>query len=695
MKLYEIKSIFSSKKQKIPIKNPIPSFAITGASKRPYIEPSFEKVLYETERPTILLISAVGATGKTALAQHLSKETQLPILDLGQHKPVGDNTLTGLLTTAYEVSSLGAVFEGLANGQYGIIIDGLDEGRSKTTAKAFEAFLDDLIKLCKTSSATTFIILGRTQALDDCWSYLHDHGVKTALVTISPFDISAAKKYIDTFSEGISSAFAAQYEDARDYILKQLGKVFSSSTEKDQFLSFIGYPPVLDAIVTLLTQERNYHRLKTKLDKDDLPDIEINLLRKIGEYVLIREKDEKIVPQIVKPLVSETPEDISGPSISNSYSLEEQSARIISYCLGRPISISVIPVVSLNEKYEESLNTFLPEHPFLKGHNFQNTVFEAMALAILIDSENKYFHQLVTEYVSSHKHTYHLIYLLDAISSDRYVSLEHVSVLLSSAMEFRSVHSNVEVHVNGPGPDEISNSQGEIDIEIEVMLGNERLKSFNFFTRIKENCVLDLGSRLDSVFVAVPCDVMLGNGIEIEFTAPVEIMAHVLNCDARTLILKTSKGALREVILEAQRLESKIETVLTNDSSLHLTIGNISDVTYPLIQFAGDLTRPPEDPLLRHKYFRLRRILMEFRSHSRGSMAKYRHKIEHDRVLKNAIGREILDKLVLDGVLKLKGEFYHLDTAALTDLIGVSWHNLRRGQIPDTLIRYLNTVVIK
>jgi hypothetical protein len=51
----------------------------------------------------VILISAVGATGKTALAEQLSRETRLPILDLGKHKPVGDNTLTGLLTTAYDV----------------------------------------------------------------------------------------------------------------------------------------------------------------------------------------------------------------------------------------------------------------------------------------------------------------------------------------------------------------------------------------------------------------------------------------------------------------------------------------------------------------------------------------------------------------------------------------------------------------
>ncbi len=113
-------------------------------------------------------MSAVGATGKTALSEQLSRDLQLPLLDLAKHKPVGDNTLTGLLTHAFDVKDISSVFAGLASGEYGVIIDGVDEGRSKTTDKAFEAFLDDIAKLSRAHSPTTFLMLGRTKILDEC-----------------------------------------------------------------------------------------------------------------------------------------------------------------------------------------------------------------------------------------------------------------------------------------------------------------------------------------------------------------------------------------------------------------------------------------------------------------------------------------------------------------------------------------------
>jgi len=49
---------------------------------------------------------------------------------------------------------------GLKNGTYGVIVDGIDEGRSKVNEQAFNAFLEDLIRLSSGSQKTTFVLLG-------------------------------------------------------------------------------------------------------------------------------------------------------------------------------------------------------------------------------------------------------------------------------------------------------------------------------------------------------------------------------------------------------------------------------------------------------------------------------------------------------------------------------------------------------
>ena len=115
MQYYDLKSVIASQKQPIALKAPSDSFFLKSTRVTPYIEPTFTKEEYPTETPAILLVSAVGASGKTTTAHALAYDTGLPVLDLAKHKPVGDNTLTGILTSAYPIEQVGAVLEGLHN----------------------------------------------------------------------------------------------------------------------------------------------------------------------------------------------------------------------------------------------------------------------------------------------------------------------------------------------------------------------------------------------------------------------------------------------------------------------------------------------------------------------------------------------------------------------------------------------------
>jgi hypothetical protein len=261
MNFYNFQSIIGSRKRAFDMKAAMDSFSIAGVRYDPYIEPSFTKNEFDAEKPQVVLISAVGATGKSTLAQVLSNRLNMPLLSLGRHKPVGDNTLTGLLTTAFAVDQLSVIFHSIAFGEYGVIIDGIDEGRSKTTEQAFQAFLDDIARLCKDAISPSFVLLGRTQILEECWLYLTEKQISTGLLTIDPFDLNQARSYIDNFTDGLKSPQATQYKETRDLISAKLSTAFSAADAAPggNFLSFIGYPPVLDAIVTLLDQERNYH----------------------------------------------------------------------------------------------------------------------------------------------------------------------------------------------------------------------------------------------------------------------------------------------------------------------------------------------------------------------------------------------------------------------------------------------------
>ena len=701
MNYYNLKAMLAATKGTFALATPTESFYIVSQRHASYIEPSFDKLAYDSERPSVLLISAVGVTGKTALANVLSHDVGIPLLDLATHKPVADNTLTGVLHKAFHARHYSDVFAGIANGEYGVIIDAIDEGRSKTTEKGFEAFLDDIAALCPNAPNTSFVVLGRPRVMEDCWLYLTDKGVRTGLLTIAPFDITNARTYIDAFSGAGSTPHVELYENVRDNILDMLGTAFTGEPElrKKDFLSFIGYPPVLDSIVTLLREERNYHKLSTEMQSQGV-DNEIRLLYQIARYILQRERKEKVVPNIVEPLVAGLPHPQQVQTTKNAYDCEEQAARLIALCLNRPITFERMGNAALNERYEEQLDTFVADHPFLTGQDsFRNAVFESVALGILMSSPDPKFKELVLEYTRTHRDSYHLIYLLSIVADGGHVPIEYLHVLAGSAMEFWSRTASVDLRVIGPDFSECEDgatSDVPVDIEIEIAMGgdNEIAKTFSFCSNLAGCSTVSLDSPLSTAYVSLPCAVVFSAKEDLQITAPVEISALRIDFEPKGMVLRQNpgKGEDGEVSFEAETVTSRLENIFTNGVPLRVYVSDHTELAYPLYKYARKKRALPKDRQMKEKYLRLRRILVEFRSHSRGALARHRQKIENERVLRNEIGRNILDRLLKDGILTIFDDRYFLQPEQVNNHLAVTWPELRSGVMPSKLLEYLRSI---
>jgi hypothetical protein len=700
MDFYNLKAIFAARKTAFSMLAPSDSFRVAAKRYHPYIKPEFAKIEFASERPSIILISAVGATGKTTLAEVLSSETGMPLLDLGKHKPVGDNTLRGLLTSAFDVKDLSGVFEGIAKGTFGVIIDGIDEGRSKTNENAFDAFLDDLAKLCAGSPSTSLVLLGRTQILEECWLYLTDRGVSTGLISISPFDLESARNYIDEFTKELESNHAEQYRIARDSILAKLAGAFEKNVGNSptDFISFIGYPPVLDAIVTLLQKERNFHKLQQMLESANATAVETTLLSRIGAYVARREREQKVLTNIVQPLIADLPLAEREFIVSKVFEAEEQYMRLVSYCIGKPLTFAEIPRPLINTQYEEKILEWIPEHPFIAGRQFRNAVFEAIALSTLMSSSNVDAHQLVLEYYESHRYNYYVVYMLDLIAPDRGVPIHCLSALLGCALEFQSSTSAVELRVDSAdweigGDEEVSKA---IDIQIEIVMGadGETSKTISFRSELNDATPIRLGHRFSATFVAVPCEIALGGAQELELTAPMAIFASKINLQAASLVLKHHPKSSEQnyVLLEADIVESSVTKATINGVGLVIATDAHNNLAYPLVQYARVREKFSSDPSLKRKYLKLRKILLHFRSHSRGTMAKYKEKVDNERVAGNELGQAILNKLLQDQILTLDGNFYFLQPLNVDKHLGVSCIDLQKGFTSDKLQQYLAAI---
>jgi len=270
----------------------------------------------------------------------------------------------------------------------------------------------------------------KTHAIRSHRSWALDREVSTGLASIDPFSQKTAIKYIDTFANPPSGGQRPQYEAARDLILEKLEGAFSG--QASTYLSFIGYPPVLDAIATLLNEEKNYHNLLEDIQQSGHNEVEATLLYKISAYLLKREKLDKVVPNVVEGLIREFPPQVQEEINGRAYDFKEQAAQLLAYCQARPYSLEVIPQAGLNLQYEDQVDSFLHDHPFLVGggREFRNAIFEAVCLATIIAGGTLEDLELVRSYTADRRSNLYLIQRLDHVAAGVVVLSDLIDVVI-------------------------------------------------------------------------------------------------------------------------------------------------------------------------------------------------------------------------------------------------------------------------
>lgn len=699
MQYYGLKSIVASQKCSIVPTAPSPSFYVKHDRVSPFVEPRFSKTDFPKEKPAILLVSAVGASGKTTTAHALSFDVQLPILDLALHKPVGDNTLTGVLTTAYPIENIGQVLEGLRSGTYGIIIDGIDEGRSKTTEEGFEAFLDDLIKRSESAPATTIVIFGRGQVLLSTWCYLAEKDADVGFISIDPFGMDQAKEYIDAHVPNKDPNQQQNYVCARDGVLNELGAAFASQSSgtNDAFLSFIGYPPVLDAIGTLLREERNYHRIQQDLAVDGDGSLETLLLVRICDYLMRRDHDAKAVPLFIDGIANDADQAVGRDLRSRLYDFEEQSARVLARALDRPFPRTLIKDTALNERYEAAVANWCPDHPFLDVKKLRNPVFAAVAVARCVLSDIPEYVSLAVDYAQQTRQTYHLLYIMDVLARDRKIDPRSFNMLMQACAEFVTLEAEIEIDIQGEAWNEVPPGEATAsDLVMTVEFPEKEQKhTFKFSGMLDPSASVAFGPYLINADVTLPCRIQLVGRPSLEAVGDCSVSAHTVRVDAADLVVRSTPrrkegGAQIDagLLLDAGRAEGHADAVLNAAGPLQIQCTE-HGLDYPLAKFVRVVAKGPTDPALREKYLRLRRIMLLFRSHKRGGLAKCRAHVDSERVLRNDAGRKVLASLLREDILRRDPIMYYVDSEKFSSTLGISWQDLRQHRSSAELEAFL------
>ena len=341
---------------------------------KPFVEPQFcELFSVDSSKPPVIMISARGAAGKSAVAEKLSQVSGYPLWKLEEGKAVGADALR-LRLSEYS-RCVNPYMEWPSVSGFCVIVDSLDEAHARVSGTSWSEFIDSLIEASR--AGVRLVLLGREKTLDDIWYSFDEAQIPCHRIEVSHFDEVARLDYIDLMVETRGSLAGGRetphYSEARDAVMAAL----TASLSDAEIDTFAGYAPVLDAVVAVLAEERNLSTLPQKFNLASSDGRRpYQELRRLIENLLSREQWK------LQPLASDL-----GLRGDWCYSPEEQIDWVCNFLVetDEP-DLSFIEKVEDRVKYRDQVKRFVEMHPFVHNGRWSSTVFAAYVAASRFES---------------------------------------------------------------------------------------------------------------------------------------------------------------------------------------------------------------------------------------------------------------------------------------------------------------------
>jgi hypothetical protein len=642
---------------------------------------------YEDLRSPLWFVAAPGAVGKSTLAKQISAQTGTVYLDLAKADTVAGNYLTG-----------GLVKNGLLSAwqrsETTCLIDALDEARLRVTQSSYDDFLSDLVSLAQVRNLPT-VLFGRVGIVDETWLLLKERGLHCPIFEIDFFDRVSAKKFVlaelDRLAKKASgesffnrlTAHRSVYEQAADGFVARLERATASDGAR-----FAGYAPVLQAVSTVLSGVTN----PASLDHGVQESMQQEILQRLMELVLEREST-KLREQLI----------VSMPAgfLKDLYTPDEQLARLVGRILGTktPVPSYTLPQEHI-ATYESAVETLMAQHPFLDGTGQKpsGAVFGAAITAFGLFSPLPSVKAAAERYAGDSPHTpnpflvdFYLHLAERQEGASPLVAPEHVVLLYESVRARAPVGAVVHLSVEG---DEVNE---EAELEIQISNNASETPDRTIPLRTFQAGTLWFRREVNSVTISAPqLDLVVGSGNSVEMIAPISLDVARLTFNCSELIVRRSDSSSDEdaaVAIEArQLLQSDISTVPSVRKGAELSVEWPGSASYPWTHFASS-SRGGQGQEIDDALRALRRLVLAFRSHSKGRLARFEGKIEHARITKGLIGVAVRERLLSDDVLSLEGKMYFLDPNALGRIVGATYQDLKVKRFHDRVREYVLSIV--
>ena len=615
----------------------------------------------------VWLVAAPGAVGKSTLAHEICAATGAIYVDLASSATVAGNYMVGGLVNA-------GLWNDWQAGRTTILVDALDEARLRVTQSSFEDFLLDVASVAK-NRALPLVLLGRVGIIKEAWTILSERCQLTCpIFDIELFDDAQAEAFVISTLRKLATE-AEQYPHLAAALRSHLG-VYEGATHDlvdglrgatiQDGQRFVGYAPVLVAIAKVIATESNPAKIGDAMRSV----LQGRVLERVTAEIMARES--------VK-LVEQLHASVPGLVAAGLYGAEEQLGRLASQLLGtgKPNPPVTLPQHAVGN-YEQAVASLLPQHPFLDGLSTSpsGAVFGACVIAHALNGADAGLVAAAERYARTGPHApnpFLLDFYRDIVGSKAVIPAAHVGLLYDSVQAKAEAGDIAQLTVEG-GEDDQS-------VEIEISVVRPDGPEINYEFHALTSGALKFGRRIGGIYVdAEGIDVEIGEGGQLEMVSPISIRARNLLLNCSELVVKPNGASSpidNTVVLEADEAmvdPTLVPPVVRPGTTLQVSWPGAR--AYPWNRFAFEGTAE-DDPAIGDALRALRRLVISFRSHSKGRLARYKGKVEHARMTKGAIGDALREGLMRDKVLSLEGSMYFLEPNVLGQKAGVSFADIK------------------
>lgn len=361
--------------------------------KEDFFYPSHFRQTHCDNASKVILFSAPGAVGKTALAKHIAFNYGALYWNVAL-KPIGGTAFAGEITHAVGVghgAQQDELYKKLKCGESLFVLDSFDEAALISRRDGIRDFLSEMAGILSDATAPPIIMTARTEMAQFICDVCKEVGLGIVCYEIDYFEETEAADFIIQYLN--FKKMSVNPEQARN-IEAYITAIRNRLGDENDPRSFIGYAQVLSI---LARQIENEYKINSRLDNVSSlveGDGSDHLIYDIIQKLIEREQNK--LAQFKASIREKYIHQHKECAVDSLYSKKEQLTRLQFWVSTNSIKIDDYAQSSelLPEDqaaYLELLRDWLPEHVFLHNEKVMPIFCDYLLAESLLDSELETF----------------------------------------------------------------------------------------------------------------------------------------------------------------------------------------------------------------------------------------------------------------------------------------------------------------